>query len=172
MAWLSPKRSKLVHAARRSQILKFRQIWTRSRASAAIDAPHDPASKTQGYPGTDHTQGMPEQPDITRDCSILQNGRVHKVFSVILLGRTTPLTDLISPQILINSRRRCVSCDCTVRHVTHEHGLRSQSHQSHTRLPVISQCISPPPEDLIAWPSHLIRRQVSFTTSHVEVVMA
>ena len=48
--------------------------------SAAIDAPHDPASKTQGYPGTDHTQGMPEQPDITRDCSILQNGRVHKVF--------------------------------------------------------------------------------------------
>ena len=48
--------------------------------SAAIDAPHDPASKTQGYPGTDHTQGMPEQPGITRDCSILQNGRVHKVF--------------------------------------------------------------------------------------------
>ena len=80
MAWLSPKRSKLVHAARHSQILKFRQIWTRSRASAAIDAPHDPASKTQGYPGTDHTQGIPEQPEITRDCSILQNGRVHKVF--------------------------------------------------------------------------------------------
>ena len=78
--WPSPKRSKLVHTARRSQILKFRQIWARSRASADPNAPHDPDSDPKGYPGTDHTQGIPEQPEITRDCSISQNGRVHKVF--------------------------------------------------------------------------------------------
>ena len=78
--WPSPKRSKLVHTARRSQILKFRQIWARSRASADPNAPHDPDSDPKGYSGTDHTQGIPEQPEITRDSSISQNGRVHKVF--------------------------------------------------------------------------------------------
>ena len=62
--------------------------------SAAIDAPHDPASKTQGYPGTYHTQGMPEQPDITRDGSILQNGRVHKVFGH-MGGRTGHKSDQV-----------------------------------------------------------------------------
>ena len=78
--WPPPKRSKLVHAARLSQILKFRQIWTRSRASADPDAPHGPGSNPKGYLGTDHTHGIPEQPEITRDCLISQNGRVHKVF--------------------------------------------------------------------------------------------
>ena len=72
--WPSPKRSKLVHTARRSQILKFRQIWARSRASADPNAPHDPDSDPKGYSGTDHTQGIPEQPEITRDSSISQNG--------------------------------------------------------------------------------------------------
>ena len=41
--WYHPKRSELVHAARR-----FHQIspknWASSRASADLDAPHDPAS--------------------------------------------------------------------------------------------------------------------------------
>ena len=37
-------------------------------------------SNTKGYVGTDHTQGIPEQPEITQDCLISQNGRVHKVF--------------------------------------------------------------------------------------------
>ena len=78
--WPPPERSKLVHAARCSQNLKFHQIWTRSRASADPDAPHGPGSNTKGYLGTDHTQGIPEQPEITRDCLISQNGRVHKVF--------------------------------------------------------------------------------------------
>ena len=48
--------------------------------SADPDAPHGPGSNTKGYLGTDHTQGIPEQPEITQDCSISQNGRVHKVF--------------------------------------------------------------------------------------------
>ena len=80
---------KLIHAARRSQILKFHQIWTRSRASADPDAPHGPDSDPKGYLGTDHTQGIPEQPEITRDCSISQNGRVRcrKVFGH-MLGRS------------------------------------------------------------------------------------
>ena len=84
--WPSPKRSKLIHAARCSQILKFHQIWTRSRASADPDAPHGPDSDPKGYLGTDHTQGIPEQPEITRDCSISQNGREHKDFGD-MLGR-------------------------------------------------------------------------------------
>ena len=86
--WPSPKRSKLVHTARRSQILKFRQIWARSRASADPNAPHDPDSDPKGYSGTDHTQGIPEQPEITRDSTISQNGRVHKVFGH--MGGRTP----------------------------------------------------------------------------------
>ena len=77
--WPPPKRSKLVHAAWRSQNLKFRQIWTRSRASADPDAPHGPGSNPKGYLGTDHTHSIPEQPEITRDCLISQNERVHKV---------------------------------------------------------------------------------------------
>ena len=78
--WPPPKRSKLVHTAWRSQILKFHQIWTRSRASADPDAPHGPDSDPKGCLGTDHTQCILEQQEITRDCSISQNGRVHKVF--------------------------------------------------------------------------------------------
>ena len=88
--WPPPKRSKLVHAARLSQILKFRQIWTRSRASADPDAPHGPGSNPKGYLGTDHTHGIPEQPEITRDCLISQmkmRGCTIKVF-VHMLGRT------------------------------------------------------------------------------------
>ena len=45
-----------------------------------MDAPHGPGSDPKGYLGTDHTQGIPEQPEITRDCLISQKGRVHKVF--------------------------------------------------------------------------------------------
>ena len=78
--WPSPKRSKLVHAARCSQNLKFRQIWTRDRASADPDAPHGPNSDPKGYLGIEHTECIPEQPEITRDCSISQNRRVHEVF--------------------------------------------------------------------------------------------
>ena len=82
--WPSPKQSKLVHTARRSQILKFRQIWARSRASADPDAPHGPDSDPKGYLGTDHTQGIPEQPEITRDCSIPQHGRENSGFGDML----------------------------------------------------------------------------------------
>ena len=63
--------------------MKFHQIWTRSRASADPDAPHGPDSDIKGYLGTDQTQGIPEQPEITRDCSISQNGREHKIFGDI-----------------------------------------------------------------------------------------
>ena len=66
--------------------MKFHKIWARSRASADPDAPHGPDSDPKGYLGTDHTQGIPEQPEITRDCSISQNGREHKVFGD-MLGR-------------------------------------------------------------------------------------
>ena len=68
---------------------EFHQIWTRSRASADPDAPHGPDSDPKGYLGTDDTQGIPEQPEITPDCLISQNGRVHKVF-VHMLGRRGP----------------------------------------------------------------------------------
>ena len=73
--------------------MKFHQIWTRSRASADPDAPHGPGSDIKGYLGTDHTQGIPEQPEITRDCLISQNGRVHKVFVHMLrriISRPSP----------------------------------------------------------------------------------
>ena len=59
--------------------LKFRQIWARSRASADPNVTHGLGSNPKGYLGTYHTHGIPEQPEITRDCSISQNGRVHKV---------------------------------------------------------------------------------------------
>ena len=90
--WPSPKRSKLVHAARCSQNLKFRQIWTRDRASADPDGPHGPNSNPKGYRtlrGHPRTTG-----DYARLLNIAKQQEEHEVFGN-MLGRTNLCQKLV-----------------------------------------------------------------------------
>ena len=52
------------------------------RALADPNATHGPGSNPKGSLGTQTTPraGIPDQPEIERDCSTSQNGRVHNVF--------------------------------------------------------------------------------------------